>query len=110
MTIWKEHIAFKTVTVLLILTLLVPSAVKFSHIFANHKHEVCLGEQTTHLHEFDLDCEFYKFKLNTAYTFEVLTVDFLSRIKSTEPIASQYFFISKFQRLQTALRGPPALV
>jgi hypothetical protein len=106
----KSHIVFKISLLLLVVALLTPSAVKFSHIFEEHLHEVCEYPQTLHYHEFDLDCEFYKFKLSTTYT--IITPDYeitsLEYIKDT--IASQYHSINDFQKLQTSLRGPPSII
>ena len=56
----KLYKIFSGISLILSFVLLVPSAVKFLHIFENHQHETCLGEHTTHLHKVDKDCEFYK--------------------------------------------------
>lgn len=106
----KEHIAFKIITLMLALLLLVPAGAKFAHIFAHHEHDICKGEKSTHLHEINADCDFYKFKLSNSYTFTFFNVELISTKESTLEIVSQYQFLSKFQRLQTALRGPPALI
>lgn len=106
----KQHIVFKTITILLTVSLLVPTAYKFAHIFAHHKHDICKGEKSTHLHEVNTDCDFYKFKLNNSYTFSFYNLDLFSFEEQPIQIISQYQFLSKFQRLQTALRGPPALI
>lgn len=104
---FKIHILTKILSVVLITVLLIPSAVKLGHVFENHKHEVCTDNASTHLHSLDMDCEFYKFKLNNQLSFtpdyfQVASLDVNHKI-----IQSQYFFISEFQQLQVALRGPP---
>lgn len=106
----KEHIIFKTITLLLAIVLLVPIAVKFSHIFAHHKHDICKEEKATHLHEINTDCDFYKFKLSTSYTLTFFNIELFSPKEKTIKIVSQYQFSSEFQRIQTSLRGPPALI
>ncbi|MEN3324546.1 hypothetical protein VP395_12465 [Mariniflexile soesokkakense] len=106
----KEHITFKIITLMLAFLLLVPAGAKFAHIFAHHKHDICKGEKSTHLHEINTDCDFYKFKLSTSYTITFFNVELISPKESTLEIVSQYQFLSRFQRLQTALRGPPFLV
>ncbi|MBU3822595.1 hypothetical protein KO566_11015 [Flavobacteriaceae bacterium XHP0103] len=108
--LFKEHIIFKIVTICLALTLLVPTYAKFAHLFSNHKHDICLGEKSTHLHELNIDCDFYKFKPTTHYTFNHLDYHFFTPKEQPLEVASQYQFISEYQRLQTALRGPPALI
>lgn len=106
----KEHIASKCITLLIAAILLVPYGVKFAHIFTHHTHEVCKGYESTHIHKVDMDCEFYKFQLNNNFTHSFFSPDFFLQQKETLLIVSQYQFLSKFQRLQTALRGPPALI
>lgn len=110
MLLKKLHIVFKISAFTLALLLLVPTFVKFNHIFAHHKHDICSGETTTHLHESSTDCDFYKFKLANTYTQTFFEFNFYSDKEQTVDIISQYHFISKYQRLQTALRGPPTLI
>lgn len=110
MTSFKEHIIFKIVTLLLCVSLLVPTAYKFAHIFAHHKHDICKGEKATHLHEINADCDFFKFKLNNPFTFSFCNIELVVFQEDFLEIESQYQFLSKFQRLQTALRGPPAFI
>lgn len=109
MQIFKKHIAFKFLAFSLALTLLTPTFVKFNHIFAHHKHDICSGEKSTHLHELNKDCDFYKFHLSTIYTFSYFEFQLFIPKEKTSSIVSQYQFISKYQRLQVALRGPPQI-
>ncbi len=106
----KEHIIFKTLTIVLVISLITPTLVKFAHVFENHKHEVCLSKQQAHLHTLDLECEFYKFKVNNTFTFKVVNFNLLSIVNNHKVYSSQYQFISEYQRLSFALRGPPQLV
>lgn len=106
----KEHIVFKIITLLIAVVFLVPSALKFAHIFTHHTHEVCEGYETTHIHKVDLDCDFYKFKLNKNFTYSFYNIDLFEEKNESKQIASQYHFLSKYQRLQTSLRGPPFLI
>ncbi|MGE5943195.1 MAG: hypothetical protein ACM31G_02540 [Flavobacteriales bacterium] len=105
----KQHITFKIFAFALALVLLVPTVVKFNHIFANHKHDICQGETSTHLHELNTDCDFYKFKLSTSYTFTCFNFNVFIPKENALQIVSQYQFISEYQRLQTSLRGPPQI-
>ncbi len=107
---FKEHIATKTFTILLACLLLVPASAKFAHIFSDHKHDICKGEISTHLHEINIDCDLYKFKLNTNYTITFCNVELYFPKEISLKINSQYHFLSKFQKLQTSLRGPPVLI
>jgi len=107
---FKEHIIYKFCTVILILALLTPSAVKFFHIFEDHIHEVCKNNQKTHFHEFDLDCEFYKFKLKTQFSLSTNDFQFLDIVENYQPIVLQYCYLNDFQSLHFSLRGPPQLI
>lgn len=110
MKIDKEHILFRVLTFLLVITLLVPSAVKIIHVFEHHEHEVCISENSTHIHKIDLDCEFQKFHITT---YALLTpnvnqaelVEYLHEI----PVLT-YKFLNNHRPLSFSLRGPPTLV
>jgi len=106
----KAHIMYKAIILLLICSFIAPSIVKFTHVFENHKHEVCSTPQKSHFHAFDLDCEFYKFNFNPQISFANNSTDVIDPKISSNIIASQYQSISKFQRFSFSLRGPPALV
>lgn len=106
----KKHIVFKIITLIIAVVFLVPSAIKFSHVFTHHTHEVCKGELTSHIHKVDIDCDFYKFQLNKNFTYLLFNVDLFLENNEPQQIVSQYHFLSKYQRLQTSLRGPPALI
>ncbi len=110
MSFTKEHIAFKTLIMLLVVTLLVPSAVKIAHIFEHHKHEICEGGDSTHIHKVDLECEFQKFQINNNFTLSQITFAFFQLNENSKVIESQYRFLSNYQRLHFSLRGPPAFV
>lgn len=106
----KEHIVYRIVTLFLVFTLIVPSFVKLAHAFEDHKHEVCETPQKLHFHDFEIDCEFYKFKLNPQVTYSFDFTISLNNENLTDEITSQYYFVSDFQKLPFALRGPPCLV
>lgn len=110
MQLAKEHIIFKIITLVIAVVFLVPSAVKFAHIFTHHTHEVCKGYETTHIHKIDIDCDFYKFQLNKNFAYSWFNIDLFIEKNESLQIKSQYHFLSKYQRLQTALRGPPVLI
>ena len=107
---FKEHIVYKFSTAILILALLTPSAVKFFHIFEDHIHEVCKNNQKTHFHKVDLDCEFYKFKLNTQFVFSHNKLQFTNKTENYQPIVLQQQFLSDYQNLHFSSRGPPQLI
>ncbi len=107
----RQHILFKSISLLLVLGVLLPSVDKLLHAFehSTHKHEVCLGEKQTHLHTLDVDCEFHKFQINTAFTVPVNQFKLLEKKEGQQVIQSQYHFISDYQQLHFSLRGPPVI-
>jgi hypothetical protein len=106
----KEHIAFKIITLALVISIVIPSIVKFSHVFTHHDHKVCLGEKSTHIHEVDLDCDFHKFKLNNSY-YTFVQYQNLFHVTPHRKISTlTYKFLNNHQRLSFSLRGPPFLV
>ena len=107
-------IIFKTGALALVLVVMLPTAVKLSHTFEhqNHTHQVCEEDNSskTHFHQTDIDCDFHKFKLTKQYFFQNEVI-YLTSIKNNfKIIESQYEFVSDFQKLQTALRGPPQMI
>lgn len=105
----KQHIAFKIASLLLVLFFTLPSVVKLSHVFEHHHHEVCTGENTTHLHTLDLDCDFYKFNLSVSASIPEYAASIIDTKHTRAKIVSQYFFLSDYQRLHFSLRGPPQI-
>lgn len=108
----KEHIIFKLLTFMLVVTLLIPTATKFAHVFTHHKHkhDVCKGEKKSHLHETDIDCEFYKFKLNNYFLFSLKPNSFISVSTIYEIPCLSYNYLNNHRQLSFSLRGPPSLV
>ncbi len=105
----KQKITFKAATLILAIALLVPTAVKFSHIFSHHQHEICNGEIQTHLHKSDLDCDFFKFKLSSSFTLPTIGFEFVSTKDNHINNDTFYSFLSEYQQLHFSLRGPPQI-
>lgn len=105
-------VVFKTSALVLALAVLFPSVVKLSHAFTHHSHYVCEDDNSldTHFHETDIDCDFYKFKLTTQFYFQNEVVALTSIEKNFKISDSQYEFVSDYQKLQMALRGPPQMI
>lgn len=106
---YKESMFFKSVIITLVMTLLVPSFVKLAHALEDHKHNTCVKAQKTHFHEYNLDCEFYKFKTSPQIAVSFDYPEELNIESIFTPIISQYQFISDYQRLSFCLRGPPVV-
>ncbi len=106
----KRHSVYRIMALLLLIAVIIPTIVKFAHILEDHQHTVCTNKTSTHIHSVDLDCEFYKFKLNTSISMDFNYIDFLSVTNNHKIVTSEYQFASDFQRLPFLLRGPPRLV
>lgn len=91
--------------------LLTPSFVKLAHDFDDHKHDVCKTPQSTsHYHELNWECEFYKFKLSDQYSFSLLNFDLVPYAFDFEYLHPKYQLESNSKYFQKTLRGPPCLV
>lgn len=106
---FRDQTVYKIITVILVLTLLIPSVVKLSHLWTHLHHEVCNGEPETHLHTADLDCSFYNFQLSTPFTLPTITYEFFQSEDNHPIFACYYSFLSEFQQLHVSLRGPPQI-
>lgn len=106
----KQHVTFKLSALLLALTLLAPTLVKFQHVFEDHKHEVCIDRTSTHLHEIEVECEFYKFKLNNLFTTFLVNEDSIFIEDFNQLNIDYYSFLQNHQKLHFSRRGPPQLV
>lgn len=106
----RDHIIFKYISLILVLAILTPSLVKVLHAFEDHNHEVCTEKSTTHLHELDLECEFYKFKLNNTFSLSSFEIDLLVNKNNRQSFSSSYNFIGLYIISQNYLRGPPQIV
>ena len=99
-----KHIISKSLALILVVTVLLPATVKALHVFENHKHEVCTEKTSDHhLHQVDVDCEFYKFKLNNTYYHLPTSFDI-----SYSTNYHYYKFLFNHQQSYTYLRGPPS--
>lgn len=103
---------FKGLAVVLVLAVLLPSAVKFNHIFSHHSHKVCDNDDSsdTHFHESDFDCNFYKFKLTNNLFLEISNFEIITKKTVSQHLSSYYISSTNYQPLSRFLRGPPQTV
>jgi hypothetical protein len=106
---YKHHIAYRITTLFVVACLVLPTVVKFSHVLSHHEHEVCLGENQSHFHEIDMDCEFFKFKLSNSYYFLIETFSINENFVSNKVQTKYHTYLKSHQQLSTYLRGPPCL-
>ena len=110
MSLIKRHIILNIFAIILSVSFAIPSLVKFAHIFESHQHEVCTNYSTTHLHEFDLDCEFYKFKIPIQIQTEINSFSVLEVIDISDEQYNHYNLLQTKEFNLFELRGPPRLM
>lgn len=106
----KKHIIFRCFTVLLACALFAPVVSKFVHVFEHHKHIVCKGNDSTHIHKVDLECEFYKFQLNHHFVLPFEKGVWLKAEYHYKISLLTNKFHNNHRHLSYSLRGPPVLV
>lgn len=93
----------------LIITVLLPFVVQFIHSFEHHSHDVCTIVET-HLHEHEVDCSVFHFKINQN------SIDFSSEVILTENTSSETIIISSDAQIASiklthkSSRAPPSLL
>ena len=94
----------------LVIALLFPSAVKFAHVFEDHEHISCISPDALHLHELDIDCEFYKFNLKK--TLSLSQGLGFNSTTAVIPHSTTYYWLKgyTYSAISYYLRGPPVLV
>lgn len=103
---------FRTFAIVLTLAVLIPSAVKLTHAFNHHEHVVCTDDynHSTHFHQSDLDCDFYKFKQTNNFFFVFSNYGNIDNAQNYHHQFTYYSFLNSHQQLTSYLRGPPQLV
>lgn len=106
----REHISYKIATIILVVSLLIPSVIKIAHIFEHHTHIVCKNNQTTHIHKVDLNCDFQKFNLNKTLFFSFYKFNETQEYISLNQSLVYYTSYNNYLCLTKFLRGPPWFV
>ena len=108
MKLYNKNIIQLLAATIFSLALLLPTAVKFAHIFEGHEHRACT-DLSTHLHENQLECSICDFHFSifnfTPQQFSEFSIS--HSFKSVET----YYLLPEFSKKTThyLLRGPPAL-
>jgi hypothetical protein len=107
MILVKKHTALSFCIVFtLCFTVLLPSAIQFTHLFENHEHKSC-GDITTHLHEKEFECSIQSFHLNS-FSFQIFEYpDFFEKVTFIEKIDHYKNETSNKNFSYFLLRGPP---
>ncbi len=103
----NQYFIFIT-SLLLVVFAIIPSIVKIAHALTDHKGLECKVYGQLHIHEVELDCDFQDFNLSPQFHSSLIEVPRPLIIDISNKITSQYTFLSKYQKLHFALRGPPS--
>jgi hypothetical protein len=103
----NQYFIFIT-SLLLVVFLITPSIVKITHALNDHRHVECKAFGQLHIHEVELDCDFQDFNVLPQFHSTLVEVPKPLIIHIPNNITSQYTFLSKYQKLHFALRGPPS--
>ena len=92
----------------MVVFLITPSIVKIVHALNDHRQLECKAFGQLHIHEVELDCDFNDFNLSPQNHSSLVEVPKPLIIHIPNKITSQYTFLSRYQKLHFALRGPPS--
>lgn len=97
-----------TFCLLLVAFLFAPSIVKITHALIEHEHLECNAFGQLHIHEVEFDCDFQDFNLSPQIRTLLLEIPIPTVVFKSNTNNSFYSFLSKYQKLHFALRGPPS--
>ncbi|WP_299781542.1 hypothetical protein [uncultured Formosa sp.] len=103
----KQQLGKNIASLLLFMALMLPTAVKFVHIFEGHQHFTCT-EQKTHLHTSVTKCEICSFHL-ASFKYDI--VEYPDLLLTEVPLEMEVNFtplqLHSFSITNTQLRAPP---
>ena len=108
MKLFRNKNFISTFCLLLVAFLCFPSIVKMTHALIEHKHLECKAIGQLHIHEVELDCDLHDFNMSPQFHSTLAEVPKPLIVHISNKITSQYTFLSKYQKLHFALRGPPS--
>lgn len=110
MEIQQRHIAFRIVSALIVVILLIPTGIKLAHVFEHQDHPICSKIDTANFHECEVDCVLLKYNLQQHdLKSQNYSISFYL-INNFDTPSSTYDFFYNHRVLSFSLRGPPVLV
>lgn len=100
----------QTTLFLFAFAVLFPSAVSFAHVFSIHEHKVCQDHGNGHIHQTELDCEYFQFRHQQNFLSETQSFTLLVFTKISEEHDFFYTFLPEREPLPFSLRGPPVQI
>lgn len=104
----RKQITNHIASFVLIVSLLLPIGISFSHALHRHEHVVCNATTEKHIHQQNIDCSYFHYisQVQTAspvYQYEIFSLF----IPFENPVLVRSFYL--FDKLTSFLvRGPPA--
>lgn len=105
----KKQIACFGVSLVLMVSILMPSIIKLHHGLFDHVQEECTNAGTVHLHQVELDCDFHKHQITTSFYPSLVNYALPCSIPEKESSYNYYSFVSGCTLLHFSLRAPPAV-
>jgi len=93
--------------IFLTLAILFPPVAKLFHMYAHDDHPVCSDHNDAHIHKNQLSCELCKFHFAPFSSFTPFTYELTDDFFVEKKFFNNYIFLSEYQKLSFALRGPP---
>ncbi|MFK5972610.1 MAG: hypothetical protein QM485_04950 [Flavobacteriaceae bacterium] len=84
-----------------------PAFVKLSHAIHGHSSLECKDATKLHIHKAEFDCDFQKYQLSPQYVTASFSGIRTKTLLIQKKNYSHYVFLSQYQKLHFALRGPP---
>ena len=107
MKLFRNQNFILILSLLLVAFLITPSIIKVAHALIEHEHLQCEAVGELHIHGIELDCDFEDFNISPQNHSFLVDVPKPLLIDISKRINFQYTFLSKYQELHFALRGPP---
>ncbi len=103
----KRKILHITFSISLIVSILLPLTISFSHTLENHEHKVCKAKNEHHIHIQHMDCSFYHYYSN--YQTNVSIAKFIIDLPIFIEQENNFVQTSLFSLNNCSLfnRGPP---
>jgi hypothetical protein len=106
----RNYFIHKALSYILIIVLLFPIGIGFSHTLENHEHDICTAKKEQHMHSQKINCSYLHYFSNIQsqgpdFNFSVLLSNFIysKQILSLDNI----YFLSSIS--SCLVRGPPTI-
>jgi len=100
----------KTLSYILILVLLFPIGISFSHTLENHEHNICTAKTEKHIHSQKNNCSYLHYFTDVQYQGQDLNFSaFLSNFIYAKQILSLESFLFLHKTSSFLVRGPPPI-